>query len=391
MQSVAAYIFWISILIILYSYIFYAVVVWIYLLLFGKSNHTINTQYFPTISILIASYNEESYLDSKIDNLLSLNYPSDKLNIIFITDGSDDESLKIIENRIKDNSNIYLFHQDERNGKQHAINRVMPLVDSEIVVFNDCNTIINQDALTRIAQLFADPKVGVVSGEKKIIVSKSDKVVSSGEGLYWKYESMLKQLDSDFYSCIGSAGELFAIRRVLYTQVPEDVAIEDFYLSMLICLKGYVNKYESGAYAKEYSSLSIKDEFKRKRRIASGAFMTLKKLKGIYSFRHFKLSFLFFSHRFLRWTLAPICLITAFLSNLFLLHDIYRIFLVLQICFYALAFLGYIFNELKTRLKLIYIPFYFVFMNTALFAGFYDFMTKKNNVVWEKVNRRTSG
>lgn len=380
--------FWISLFLILYTYILYAVFIKLYLLFFPRKK--IKPQnLFPSVSVVVACYNELSFIEKKIINLLELDYDEKKLSFVFITDGSDDDSQKIVEKYIALYPNrIKLFHKNERKGKQHAINRVWSLINSEIVVFNDCNTIVNKEAINEIVKHFNDSKVGVVNGEKKIIVDSTDDAVSSGEGLYWKYESILKSLDSDFYTSVGSAGELFAIRSALYEPVPAGISIEDFYLSMKIVLKGYRNVYEPRAFAKEYASFSLKDEFKRKRRISAGAFKTVVSLTEIFQIKHFKTLFLYVSHRVFRWIVAPVCLIVLLVLNLFLSAPIYKVFLILQIAFYMLAFIGYLFRNSKTRLQIIFIPFYFVFMNVALFTGFLDFLKNRNHTIWEKVNRR---
>lgn len=343
------------------------------------------------VSILVACFNEELFVESKIKNLLSLNYPPEKTDIIFVTDGSTDDTNDIIAKYQKLHPNrIKLYYEEGRKGKQHAINRIMPLIETDIIIFNDCNTIINPECVDYILPHFNNQQVGVVNGEKKIIVEEQDDAVSSGEGLYWRYESVLKQLDSDFYSSIGSAGELFAVRRSLYEEVPKHIAIEDFYLSMKIILKGYRNIYEPRAFAKELSSQTLSEEFKRKTRISAGAFQTMASLKEIYSLKHWKVLFLYISHRVIRWAFAPICLVLVFLSNFFLEGTFYEVAFKAQIVFYMLALLGYIFRRKKLKLTLIFIPFYFLFMHVALFKGFYDFITKKNHVVWEKAKRKMS-
>ncbi len=340
-------------------------------------------------SILVACYNEEDFIEDKIVNLLNLNYPRNKYEIVFVTDGSDDNTNSIILKYIEQHPTlIKLYYQPVRKGKQHAVNRVINLLSGAFVVFNDCNTSINEMSLQYLMAHFEDPKVGVVTGEKKIIVEGEDKVVSSGEGMYWKYESFLKKMESDFYSTVGSPGELFAIRKSLYSPVPKSISIEDFYLSMLIVLKAYRNVYEPLAYATEYSSLSLRDEFKRKRRIASGAYKTIISLTEIYSIKHLKFLFQYISNRIFRWFVAPIALVLLLISNLNLSGCFYTIVLTLQILFYAIALLGFLFRSAVTKYKFLYIPFYFIFMNFALLAGFYDFISNKNNVIWEKVNRR---
>lgn len=381
-------IFWASFIVIVYTYLLYALIIKFILSFRSKTSSLITDQDF-SVNVLVACFNEEDFIEDKIKNLLDLDYNSDNISYVFITDGSTDKTAEIVSKYGHEfPDKIKLCHTDERKGKQHAINRVIPLLNCEIIVFNDCNTIINKCSIKHLVKHFNDPKVGVVNGEKKIIVESSDDAVSSGEGLYWKYESFLKQADSDFYTSIGSAGELFAIRRSLYVEVPSGISIEDFYVSMKIVLMGYRNIYEPKAYAQEYSSFSIKEEFKRKRRISAGAFKTVATLKDIYMWKHVKVLFLYISHRVLRWTLAPLGMITLLVSNFYLNTPFYKIFLALQITFYIMALLGYLFSKTKIKLQILFIPFYFVFMNTALFFGFIDFLQDRNHTVWDKAERR---
>ena len=366
----------------------YAVIIKVYLFLFPQKQNKESHSKF-SVAILVACFNEEDFIEDKINNLLQLTYDQELLEFVFITDGSTDRTKSIVEKyQLKHPKLIKLFHEDARNGKQHAINRVMPLLNSEIVVFNDCNTIINKDAIENLVRHFNNKGVGVVNGEKKIIVDKNDDAVSAGEGMYWKYESTLKKIDSDFYTSVGSAGELFAIRRELYMEVPKEISIEDFYLSMQIVLSGFRNVYEPHAYAQEYSSFNLSEEFKRKRRISAGAFKTMVTLKEIYSFKHIKVLFLYLSHRVFRWTLAPISMVLLLVSNLFLESTFFRVVLFLQVLFYVLAFLGFLFRNNKTKWQIIFVPFYFVFMNVALFVGFLDFLKNTNHTVWEKAERK---
>ena len=382
--------FWASFIVIAYTYLLYAIIIKLILPFRTKRKVIISNQVF-SVDVLVACFNEEDFVEAKIKNLLELNYDEEHISYVFITDGSTDNTVNIVTRfSNKYPEKIKLYHSDERKGKQHAINRVMPLLQSDIIVFNDCNTIINQESINHMVMHFHDANVGVVNGEKKIIVDESDDAVSSGEGLYWKYESFLKKTDSDFYTSVGSAGELFAIRRSLYEEVPSGISIEDFYVSMKIVLKGYRNVYEPKAFAKEFASFSIKEEFKRKKRISAGAFKTIVTLKEIYQWKHCKVLFLYISHRVFRWTLAPLGMISLLVSNYFLEPQFYRLTFLLQVGFYLLALLGYILSKTKIKLQILFVPFYFVFMNAALFFGFIDFLRDRNHTVWEKVQRRKS-
>ena len=188
-----------------------------------------------------------------------------------------------------------------------------------IPYFQDANTLLNPSCVREIVKHYADPGVGGVAGEKKIITSERDKAAGAGEGIYWKYESLLKKLDSDLYSVVGAAGELFSVKTSLFHEAAEDTIIEDFVQSLQICMEGYVIRYEPNAFATETASASMREEQKRKIRIAAGAFQAMVILKGLFNvFRYPVLSFQFISHRILRWTLCPFACWYVFLSNAFL-------------------------------------------------------------------------
>jgi poly-beta-1,6-N-acetyl-D-glucosamine synthase len=239
---------------------------------------------------------------------------------------------------------------------------------------------------------YADPRVGGVAGEKKIISKEKEKAAGAGEGIYWKYESLLKKLDSEFYSVVGAAGELFSVKTALFHEAAEDTIIEDFVQSLQICMGGHVIRYEPKAFAVESASASMREEQKRKVRIAAGAFQAMKILKGLFNvFRYPVLSFQFISHRILRWTLCPICLIIFLITNNLLVLDgagrFYEVVFLVQTVFYVMALTGWLFASRDLKIKVLYIPYYFLFMNLSVFMGFYRFLRNRQTSVWEKAVR----
>ncbi len=369
--------FFCSLLVLVYTYLLYLAVIYL-LAQFNKKKQL--SSYTPSITIVVPCYNEKDYILEKVKNTRELNYPNKK--IIFITDGSDDGSDELL----KQYNDIIVLHQPERAGKSMAENRAISFVDTEITVFTDANSTLNPDALIYIAQHFVDEKVAGVSGEKKILYNEDDGANSASEGLYWKYESLIKKYDSDFYTVVGAAGELFAVRTKLYTQMPPDSINDDLTQSVMLNLQGYKIAYEPRAYAAETASANVHEELKRKIRMCAGAWQVMARYSGLFNFlKHPKLTFQFISHRVLRWTLCPLALITLFLSNIILFDKniYYQVFMYLQIAFYIIAILGYYIN----KVKILYIPFYFVFMHWAAVLGFFRFMKGKQSVNWERVKR----
>jgi poly-beta-1,6-N-acetyl-D-glucosamine synthase len=385
-------IFWISLFIVFYTYLGYGIL--LYLLVKtkrafkGKTHIHTDTGNLPTLTLVVAAYNEADLMEEKIANTIQLNYPKEKLSLLFITDGSTDDSPAIINKY----PNIHLMHSPERRGKIHAIHRAMDEVHTEVVVFTDANTFLNKDALVNIARHYSNAKVGAVSGEKRVKVEDvSD--ATAGEGFYWKYESTLKKWDSELYSVVGAAGELFSVRRNLYTPVQPDTVLDDFMISMLIAAKGYQIVYEPAAYATESSSENIGEELKRKIRIAAGGIQSILRLPQLLNpFRFPVLSFQYISHRVLRWTVTPFLMILAFILNIIIVAKgaamWYTLIFICQALFYAAAFFGWLLQQWKIKVKILFIPYYFCVMNYAVFAGIFRYFGKKQSAIWEKAKRR---
>src|SRR5450755_3169981 len=382
------FLFFFSLWIVFYSYIGYGILIYLLIKikrLFPTRIMPSNPDFEPEITLVVAVYNEADFIERKIRNSLDLDYPAGKLRWIFITDGSTDSCPGIIGKY----NQIFLLHQPERKGKVAAMNRAIRFVKTPYVIFSDANTLLNPACIREIVKHYADPRVGGVAGEKKIFSKEKDMAAAAGEGIYWKYESLLKKLDSEFYSVVGAAGELFSVKTTLFHEAAEDTIIEDFVQSLQICMDGYVIRYEPDAYAVETSSASMREEQKRKVRIAAGAFQAMGILKNLFNiFRYPVLSFQFLSHRILRWTLCPICLFICFFSNAVLVYHhsggFYDVVFGLQIVFYAIAWTGWLFANRNIKVKAFYIPYYFLFMNLSVFLGFYRFIRKKQTAVWEK-------
>jgi cellulose synthase/poly-beta-1,6-N-acetylglucosamine synthase-like glycosyltransferase len=221
MSHAAEYIFWLSLAVILYTYAGYPLLLLILVKLkdlFIKQKKAVNNTALQSVTLIVAAYNEEAIIAQKIENTLRIDYPKELLHIIFITDGSTDNTAAIVSGYPQ----ITLLHAPERKGKLAAMNRAMQHVNTDIVVFSDANGMLNSGAIKNLLKHYADEKVGAVSGEKKIIHNEKE-IVSKGEGAYWRYESALKMLDSRLCTVVGAAGELFSIRTRLYKPLPENI------------------------------------------------------------------------------------------------------------------------------------------------------------------------
>ncbi|OLY91850.1 Glycosyltransferase, catalytic subunit of cellulose synthase and poly-beta-1,6-N-acetylglucosamine synthase [Cnuella takakiae] len=385
--------FWISILLLFYTFLGYGIVLYILVkikqAIKGKQKRAIFNNELPSLTLVVAAYNEELFITEKIKNTLALNYPQNKLHLIFITDGSTDRTPDLVQQF----PGIQLLHTPERKGKISAVHRAMNCVKSEIVVFTDANTLLNTEALVLLAQHFSNQKIGAVAGEKRVMITeRSD--ATAGEGFYWRYESLLKKFDAELYSVIGAAGELYAIRTDLYEPAPLNSIIDDFIISLSIARKGFKVAYEPNAYALETASANSKEELKRKVRIAAGGIQSIIWLKDLMNPIRFPiLSFQFISHRVLRWTLAPFALILAFTMNILIVTinpatHFYYLILAGQSIFYLFALLGWVLEQKEIKVKTFFIPYYFCLMNYAVLAGIHRYFSGKQSAAWEKSMRK---
>ena len=387
--TLANTLFWTGVTTVLYTYLGYGLLI---ALISGVRKGYKVPSYqadgdLPCVTLVVAAYNEAGYIEEKIRNTLSLDYPEDKLEVLFVTDGSTDDTPDIVGRFPQ----FRLFHHAERGGKIHAVNRVMKSVKNPIVIFSDANTRLNSAAVRNIVRHYQHEEVGGVAGEKMISHGEKENASGAGEGLYWKYESFLKRKDSEVYSVVGAAGELFSVRRELYEAPEENMIIEDFYLSLRIASRGYRFIYEPEAVASESASANVSEEWKRKVRISAGAFQAMLKLRDLLNpFRHGILSLQYFSHRVLRWTLAPLFLPIILISNVVLALEgglLYSGILAAQLLFYLTALLGFYLRDQKIYLRGFFVPFYFGVMNLSVYAGFFRYLRGKQSVIWEKAER----
>jgi len=389
MNSLAEIIFWICLLIVVYSYLGYGIIMYVLVNIkkIFQPAKIYTDKYLPSVSLIVPCYNEAKYIEEKITNSLQLNYPKDKIQFIFISDGSSDET-PLITKKFAEVLSLYL---PERKGKAAAMNRAIKYATGEIVVFCDANTELNADAIKNMVRHYSNKKVGAVTGEKRIKIKDKENASGAGEGIYWKYESFLKQLDSDFYTIVGAAGELMSYRKSLYTELPADTILDDLMQSMHIANTGYRVIYEKNALASETASANVNEELKRKIRIAAGAFQSICRMPQSFNLiTNFRVAFLFVSHRVLRWTLAPLSLIILLITNCYLAlnsNKLYSILLLLQIIFYLMALLGWYLANKQIKVKALFVPYYFFIMNLCQYLGFIRFLKGSQSANWERAKR----
>ena len=387
--------FWVALFVIFYSYLGYGILLFAIIkvrrLLGLAKKFKGNEDYEPEVTLFVAAYNERDYLEEKVNNSRNLNYPSEKVTQLWVTDGSDDGTPE----HLKQYHDVTVLHESARNGKIAAMNRGMKYVKTPIVIFSDGNTDLGKESIQEIVRLFRNPKVGCVSGEKRIYSKDADSAAGAGEGMYWRYESQLKKWDAELYSVVGAAGELFAIRTELWQEVEKDTLLDDFMVSLRVAMQGFTIQYNPEAYAIENASANVKEELKRKVRISAGGIQSVVRLAPLLNFFKFgKLSFQYISHRVLRWTLTPLLLLMIIPANFFLALNegifSFGIFSLLfwgQALFYVAALIGWFLENRQIRLKVLFIPYYFFIMNLSVFLGFGRYLKGNQSVNWERAQR----
>lgn len=379
--------FWILIFLVFYSYLGYPMLLFVISKFkIPKTPQLISDTYEPTVTLFVAAFNEQDFVESKVANSFALNYPKNKLTCVWVTDGSNDKTNELLAKYPE----LKVYFQPERKGKINAMNRGMEFVDSEIVIFSDGNTILSKDAVNEIVKAFNNKNVGCIAGEKRIELSSKDSAAAAGEGFYWKYESWIKQLDAITGSCVGAAGELFAIRKELFFKVPADTILDDFIISLTIAMQGFKIDYTPNAFAIEKASANISEEMKRKVRIAAGSMQSLVRLKALFNiWKHGFLSFQFISHKVMRWIVTPVSLVVLIPLNVILAlqSKMYMNILLLQGFFYLFVFLGWLFKDKETKLSVIFIPYYFFIANLSMWLGYFRYIKGSQSVNWERAKR----
>lgn len=364
-------IFWISLILIIYTYFIYPVLIYILSQFYKKP--TRGKYIYPKVSVIISAYNEEKNIENKIKTLLELEYPAGRIEFLIGSDGSTDRTVEIIK-KFTGLADIKFFKQENRQGKPSMLNLLVSKAQGEILVFTDARQRLDIKAVQEIVKYFEDPKVGSVSGELDYEWEEENKT-AAGLGLYWQYEKFIRKSESRMGSMLGATGALYAIRRELFPLLPKDLILDDVYIPLKIVEKGYRAIFDKRAkvYDKIFVNTSV--EFLRKTRTLAGNYQLFFYLRELFNPFRGKISWQFFSHKFLR-LMVPFLLVLVFISSLSM-----PVFLWLQIIFYILASLGAIFKKAN---KLFNIPHMFCVMNIAAIVGLYQILFKKIDSKWQK-------
>lgn len=339
---------------------------------------------WPSVSLVIAAYNEDRVIGAKIGNSLALDYPRDRLEIIVVSDGSDDRTADIVMSFADEG--IIGLHNSARRGKSSALNRGVARAVGDIVVFSDANNDFAIDALQLLVRHFADPAVGGVCGIKQIKPAE-DRQSTQGDSLYWRYESAIKRAEGRLGSITNADGEIFAVRRRLYRPLDEQIINDDTQITFDLVNQGYRVLYEPAALSYELASPHIRDDFFVKVRMVAGGFqsLTLNARMFLPPRRAFAVAFV--SHKVLRW-MAPLPLLGLLASSAALsAQPAYAVLFGLQLLVYITAAWGARAIQRGPVPTLVYVPFYFTAMNLAALLGLWRFLVGAQGTHWQKAAR----
>jgi len=380
-------IFWISLTLTIYTYFLYPIILKVssWCLNIKEKHRRVKYMNLPTVTMIISAYNEISCIEEKILNCKALDYPTDKITFLIGSDGSNDGTNEILTEL--QNNAFGVTIKTERQGKVAMLNDLAQKATSEIIVFSDANTIYDHDAIIQLVQHFETKSVGCAIGKLSLRDEQTTTSNCSTEGLYWRYENVIKKLESKLGIVPTINGGIFAIRTHLYQQLPCNAITEDQVLGMKIMTQGYQCRFAETARAVEAVS-TISGELKRRIRISAGNFQSLLFVPRILNPFTGPVSFAFISHKFIRW-MVPFLMITMMLCNIYLAtySPLFHFLLKSQIGFYLLAVVGAVMPNMAKIVKPMAICHYFVFMNFAILIGFYKFATNTQKTTWSVAKR----
>ncbi|MCB0403246.1 MAG: glycosyltransferase family 2 protein [Bdellovibrionales bacterium] len=379
------FIFWFCFVLAFVHYAAYPAVV--ILLARGKRSRISQLQPqppLPSVTLIVAAYNEAAVIEQKIQNSLSLEYPKEFLEVMVVSDGSSDSTPERVA--CYAHQGVVSLHEAKRRGKTAALNRAVGRAKGEIVLFSDANTFYDPTAVLELVKHFADPKIGGVCGRKSIL--KEEKRDSSrGDGLFWQVESLLKTAESTLGSIPTADGEIFAIRKALYKELAQDTINDDTAITFEIVRQGYRVIYEPKAVSRESASITLKEDMAVKARMVYGGYQSLWRHRDWLLPPRDGFAVQFLLHKTLRHTM-PFLLLGVLLSNLTLNGRFYDWFLACQVVLYLVAGVGAIARTAGVEFSWAYIPLYYCAMNISALTGFAYFIKGRSlTEIWTKAER----
>ena len=378
-------IFWTAVVLLGYTHVGYPTLLWGWAALRARESQAVRFE--PTVSVLVVAYNEAARIRERIENLLALDYPRDRFEIVVASDGSTDDTVLRAQSYRREN--VFVVGFNRRRGKSAVLNELVPQCRGEIVVLADARQRFERGALRALTARFVDPEVGAVSGELMLADGPEGSAVGEGVGFYWKYEKFIRRNESRVDSTVGATGAIYAIRRDLFEPIPEETILDDVLIPMQIVRRGYRVMFESGARAYD-GAATAEIEFTRKVRTLAGNFQLFVREPWLLNPFSNRLWVQTVSHKGCR-LLSPFCLAAVFGANLFLLDEpFYRWTLGAQIALYAAAIGGYLFRDSRKKARLLNITYAFCLLNWATVVALFRFIAGQQSVTWERTPAWTS-
>ena len=333
----------------------------------------------PEVTIVIAAYNEEFHLPGKIANLRQTAYPTDKLQIVIVSDGSTDRTNEILNSISEPFVDVVLLPQ--RSGKPMALNCGIKYAKHDILVFSDASTLFSPNAVSTLVRHFSDATIGVVCGSVQLVGSEESERT---EGTYWRFERVLRLMEARLGATLNASGAIYALRRKCFVPLRAADLIDDFLIPMNARKFGYKVIEDPEAVATDFSTDTVKGEFTRRARLAVGSFRALRKME-LASLRGFT-GFAFVSHKLFRWFL-PFLLLAMLTGNVFLLGSpFYRATFVGQIAFYLWGSLGFMFHEQLKKVRFALLAYFLLTVHAAFLVGFWRCCFGEPKITWERAN-----
>jgi len=388
-------IFWLCIGAVAYHYVGYPILLFVlsvivqaksdflYLVQRRSRRRVLATNEIPQVAVLISAFNEETVIEAKARNCLELDYPAERIQFMLGLDSPTDSTADVLNRIASDRLRVFRF--SARRGKLAVLRDLAQETSAEILVLTDANTLLDRNAIRSLVRHFADPRVGAVSGEEiRVVAPGSEK---SAEGLYWRYESAVKILESRLNCSLGGNGSVLAVRRSLF-RTREQSIVEDFQIPLEIRFQGYRVVYDPEAVAVEEIAPTWSAQFARRVRIGAGNYQTFFAHPEYLNPRKGFLAFSFFSHRVLRW-LAPLLLPIGFVCSMLLsARPPFAVMVLAQGAFYLTAATGWCLKKKAKPLRWCSVPFHFCAMNAALFLGLLRFLRGRQTLAWQPPPRR---
>lgn len=374
--------FWVSVLLVGYTYVGYPALMRAWAALRPRLPSSGGIE--PRVTLLIVAHNEVTRIQGRLANLLALDYPRDRREILVASDGSTDGTPE--RARPYEQGGVRVIPFVARRGKPAVLNELVRQARGEIVVLADARQRFETGALRALVAPFSDPEVGAVSGELVLTENADGTAVGEGVGFYWRYEKLIRWSESRVDSAVGATGAIYAIRRDLFEPIPEDTILDDVLIPMRIARRGYRVLFEARARAFDRAAATAGEEFGRKVRTIAGNFQLFAREVWLLNPFRNRLWLQTVSHKGLR-LLSPLVLIAAFCANLLLADAaFYRWTLVGQIIFYGAALGGYARRDARRKSPLLSVPYVLCLLSWATVVALLRFLAGRQRVTWEKAS-----